>query len=52
MISKYKEELKHDLIDGEWITKEDIENHTFTKKEKQLLDAPEGAIQEESLKGE
>ena len=44
LLTKYRDEVKHDLIAGKWITKDDID--------KQLLDAPKEAIQEELLKGE
>jgi len=33
-MSKYRDDVKHDLIDGKWITKNDIDNHN------KLLDAP------------
>jgi len=48
LITKYRAELKHDLIDGKWITKDDIDNHEKQK----LLDAPEKATQDESHKGD
>jgi hypothetical protein len=37
LITKYKDGVKHDLIEGKWITKDDIDEHF---KQKQLLDAP------------
>lgn len=48
LMSKYRDEVKDDLISGKWITKDDIDNH----EKQRLLDAPIGAVQEESLKGE
>lgn len=45
LITKYRDEVKHDLIAGKWITKDDIDKQ-------ELLDAPPGAVQDESLKGE
>ena len=47
LITKYRDEVKRDLIAGKWITKDDID-----KYEKTLLDAPSGAVQVESLKGD
>ena len=59
LITEYRDEVKHDLIEGEWITIEDIENHERKKlKQKQLLDAPlrneKGRFvkKSESLKGD
>ena len=41
LITEYKDEVKHDLIEGKWITKDDIDEHEKQKLEKQqLLDAP------------
>ena len=49
LMSKYKDNVKHDLIQGKWITKDDIDKYETDKK---LLDAPKGAAQEEPLKGD
>ncbi len=45
LITKYRDDVKHDFIEGKWITKDDIDNHF------KLLDAPERAVQE-PLKGD
>jgi len=48
LLTKYRDDVKRDLIAGKWITIEDIVQF----KQSKLLDAPNGAVQEESLKGE
>ena len=42
LMTKYKEEVKHDLIEGKGITKDDIDQHEINKQVQQkLLDAPD-----------
>ena len=48
LITKYRDGVKHDLIEGGWITKDDIDNHEKQK----LLEASEKTAQEESQKGD
>lgn len=47
LLSKYRDQVKRDLINGKWITKDDIDNHFNQQK---LLEASERTAQDESLK--
>jgi len=48
LMTKYRNDVKRDLIAGKWITKDDIDKH----EQKKLLEASEKTAQDESQKGE
>lgn len=44
LLTKYRDIVKHDMIDGKWITKEDIDKHKFPDAPKKAKKKAKGGI--------